>query len=149
MGALAKQENSFAVTDGMPPKLKQCVHEYGFAIVKACLQAGVSKPEHIHQLVREIWDGARQPRQSRRRGGQIDWILIQANAEITAAELSRVLFNNGLGIVPLAPTRAMLDASMAEVANFDVRCTKLEKHRRRLMAAVAVGSKYLENKAGA
>lgn len=138
-----KVERSFAVTDNMPPGLRQCVHEYGFAIVTACLDAGIRNPATIHQLVREIWEGARQPRQRRSRGNTIDWLLIQAKAEITAAELSRVLLNNSLAIVPLDPTRAMIDASMVEVSGFDVRCTKSEKHRRRLAAAIKEGSRHL------
>jgi hypothetical protein len=39
-------------------------------------------------------------------------------------------------IVPIDPTRAMIDASLSEVSGFNVRVTKEEKHRRRLKAAL-------------
>lgn len=145
----ARQEHSFELVDGMTPGLRECVHEYGFAIVNACLQAKVRNPATIHQLVREIWEGARQPRQRRPRGGTLDWLLLQAGAQVSAAQLSRVLKNNDLAIVPLTPTRQMLAASIAEVSNFNVVCTRTEKHRRRIVAAVRAGSAYFENKAGA
>jgi len=138
-----RTERSFEDIEAMPPALRQCVHEYGYAIVQACLQCGVTNPNNIHQLVREIWDGARQPKQRRPRGGSLDWILIQAGAEISAATLVRVLAQNNLHIVPADPTTAMVEASKAEVSDFCERVTKTEKHRRRLRAAIKVGGKHL------
>lgn len=149
MSATAKLEKSFDHTDAMSPAMRQCVHEYGYAVVNACLVAGIRTHGQIHQLVREVWEGARQPRQRRPRGGTLDWLLLQAGAQISAAELSRVLKNNNLAIVPLEPTRQMLAASIAEVSGFNVQCTKTEKHRRRLTAALKAGSNYLEHKSGA
>lgn len=141
-----KSLRSFEDTDNMSPDLRRCVQEYGYAIVKACMFNGVTKASRIHQLVREIWDGARQPSQCRSRGGTIDWMLLQAGAEINAAMLSRLLKNAGMVAVPIEPTRRMLDASMAEVSQFKDRITKEEKHRRRLVAALLVGGDYLEYK---
>ncbi len=123
----------------MPPKLRECVHAYGYAIVRACLDVKVSDPNRIHALVNSIWEGARQPAQRRERGGALEWLLIQAGAEISVATLMRVLANNDLAIVPLKPTNGMIDASMATVSNFDLRVTKTEKHRMRLKAAIAAG----------
>lgn len=130
----------------MSPALRQCVHEYGYAIVKACLCAGVSKPERIRQLVKEIWEGARQPQQRRKVGGSLDWLLVQVGAQITTAALVRVLKDNGLVVVPIEATRKMIDASLAECSQFKDRVTKEEKHRRRLRAALWAGADYLETK---
>lgn len=137
-------ENSYEQIEGMEPGLRACVHEYGFAIVNQCLMAGIRKPAMIHQLVREIWAGARQPRQKMPKAGILDWLLLQAGAEITAAELGRVLKNSNLAIVPLDPTREMIDASLATVSRFDLRVTKREKHRLRLKAELAAGANYIE-----
>lgn len=139
----ARQQNSFEVVDAMPANLRQCVHEYGFAIVNACLQAGVRRPETIRNLVREIWEGARQPRQRRRRAGTLDWLLLQAGAEISASTLVRVLLDNGLVIAPICPSAAMIEASKAEVSGFSQRVTKTEKHQRRLVAAMKAASTHL------
>jgi hypothetical protein len=138
-----RRERSFDDIEHMSPDLRACVHEYGYAIVKACQQCGVNRPANIHQLVREIWDGARQPAQKRGKGCTLDWILIQAGANISADTLLRVLENSSLAIVPLTPTREMIEASKAEVSGFNQVCTKSEKHRLRLMAAIKVGAAWL------
>lgn len=139
----AKSVRSFARVDAMSPELRECVHEFGEPIVDACLQAGVRSPRNIRQLVREIWEGPRQIQQRRPKLGTLDWVLQQAGAQISAKTLVRVLRNNDLYIVPKAPTAAMVDASMEEVSNFDVRCTKRTKHARRLQAAILAGIKHL------
>jgi hypothetical protein len=141
-----KRINSFVEMEAMSPAMRECVHEYGFAIVKACHVAGIKSPAALHQLVREIWEGARQPRQKRQTGGTLDWLLLNAGAEISAAELERVLLNNNLAIVPINPTRAMLDASLQEVSGYNVRCTKEEKHRRRISAAIRAAVGHLQGK---
>lgn len=133
-----KRVNSFNDVESMSPDMRQCVHEYGYAIVKACMVAGVKKPNAIHQLVREIWDGARQPTQKRKKGATLDWLLVQCGSPINADTLRRVMLNSGLLIVPREPTEAMLAASLKEVSDFTLRCTKQEKHRRRLIAALRV-----------
>ena len=134
--------------DRMPPNLRQCAHEYGYAIVEACLQAGVRDPRKIRNLVREIWAGARQPGQktSGNRNAtmdHLDWILLQAGAEISAAKLVRFLHDFNWTISPLYPNVAMINASLAEVSGYNERMTKTEKHRRRLAAALKAGSKSL------
>src|SRR5580704_1124000 len=83
-------------TDNLSPGLRACVHEFGSAIVHAFVQAGIKDPRRIRQLVHECWEGARQPAQRNRIGRQrspvvdnLDWILVQAKAEITAERLLR------------------------------------------------------------
>lgn len=138
-------QRSMETVDEMPPDLRACVHEYGLPIVRACLDAGVRQPNRIHQLVREIWEGARNSMQGRRPpGDMLDWLLIQAGASITAAQLGRVLHSQNLLIVPRFPTNVMVEASLATVANHGLICSKREKHRLRLAAALAAEPNYVE-----
>lgn len=132
----AKRINQVLAVDALSPELRQCVHEFGYPIVHACLNAGVSSPRAIRVLVSEIWSGARQQGQKSDARNTLDWLLLQAGACISSKTLNRVLNENNLAIVPCSPTRAMLDASMREVSGHSVRCTREEKHRRRLIAAI-------------
>lgn len=120
----------------MPPELRALVHEFGYAIVNAFLVCGVRKVSTIRHLVMEVWAGARQPSQVGGAEGTLDWVLMQAGAEINAAKLERLLADFNLRIVPAEPSREMIEASMAEVSDFTQRITKREKHRRRLTAAI-------------
>lgn len=133
---MTRREKSVARIDGFPPELRECVHEFGNAIVDACLQARVTKPAMIRELVLQIWAGARQEGQRGGAEGTLDWVLMQAGANITAARLERILWDFDLRIVSVTPSHEMLQASMAEVSGFNERITKTEKHRRRLMAAI-------------
>lgn len=143
-GALAK-------TDAMPLALRECVHEYGYAIVNACINNGVTDPKRIHILVKEIWAGARQPAQERlvhAQGAspilkQIDWLLLQSEAKISAKTLVRTLYENNLVLVPLEPNPAAIAASMETVSGFNVRVTKATKHRMRLRAAVRASTRSM------
>jgi len=138
-----RRMRSLEETDGMPADLRACVHEYGYAIVHACVEAKVTDPRRIRQLVREIWSGARQPAQRIGTGTPhrnaleyLDWVLIQAGAEISAATLIRVLRDNHLVVVPDEPTFQMIEASKATVSNHNMKVTKSDKHRLRLKAAI-------------
>lgn len=135
---------SYEALEALPEHLRPLVHEYGLPIVQACLMAGVTRPNIIHQLVREIWEGARASRQNRQRSGVLDWLLVQAGAEITSPELARALKMNNLQIVPAVPTARMINASLAEVSGFNQRVTKTEKHRLRLAAALKAEENYFE-----
>lgn len=146
---------ALAETDTLPAALRQCVHEYGHAIVRACLAAGVTAPNQIHNLVHEIWQGARQPQQrtgSTKRADRspvmdkVDWILIQAGSQISAEMLVRVLSRGGFSIVPTEPSPQMVEASMDAVNHFGV-VSKTIKHRNRLRAAINVGSAHLRGRA--
>lgn len=137
-------------TDNMPAELRECVHEFGYAIVRAMLSAGIKSPTTIRVLVKEIWHGARQPAQRNRVGRThspvletLDWVLIQADASITAKALLRVLWQNGMVIVPWEPSTVMIEASKAEVSEFNQRVTKTEKHKLRLRAAIHAQARRL------
>jgi hypothetical protein len=138
-----KCQNSFERIDKMSPELRSCVHEFGEPIVIACMMAGVKQPQRIRQLVREIWEGARQPTQSRPRLGSLDWIMQQAGAEISAETLIRILRDNHHYLVPLDPSKEMIEASMNTVSSYNMRITKRDKHRLRLRAAIEAGVKHL------
>lgn len=126
--------------DKMPPELRKCVHEYGLPIVSVCLKHGVKEPNKIRELVREIWSGARETAQRNQALGLVDWILLNSGSSLTVKGLNRLLADSTHVISPIEPTRTMLNASMAEVANFNERVTKEEKHRRRLRAALRAHS---------
>ncbi|MFG1413438.1 hypothetical protein V5G24_20210 [Xanthobacter sp. VTT E-85241] len=132
----ARRERSWADMDSMTPEWRACVHEYGYAIVHSAREAGVKSPRALHQLVREIWDGARSYVDKKKPAGTLDWILIQSGAGVSVSALSRILANENLLIAPKFPTRAMINASLNELSDHSVRCTKFEKHQRRLAAAL-------------
>lgn len=44
--------------DDLPPSLRECVHEYGWTIVNAFLQAGVRKAKHIHHVIATVRKGS-------------------------------------------------------------------------------------------
>lgn len=128
-------------TDAMPAGLRACVHEFGFAIVDAFVTLGITNPRHIRHLVVTCWQGARSPIDSSRTApgsallGQIDWLMIQAGAGISAKTLSRVLFQSGFAIAPLSPSDRMVDASIEATGEMGL-VSKREKHRGRLAAAL-------------
>jgi hypothetical protein len=139
-----RNEYSFALMDRMPKALRQCVYEFSFPVVMAFVNAGITNPGTISNLIREVWAGARSSRQGNDKAASLDWMLLQAGAEIGAAELCRLLANESMMIVPKAPTREMIMASMSEVSGFNVKCTKYDKHRLRLTAALVAGSEYFQ-----
>lgn len=133
---------SLEVVDGWPSGLRACVHEYGYAIVHALKEAGITKPSMIRSLVHTIWMGARQPAQRRKMAGagssvlnHLDWILINAEAKISAATLTRILASHNMVIVPIDPSSVMVEASLDAVKTMGT-VGRYEKHRRRLIAAI-------------
>jgi hypothetical protein len=108
-----RADRQLMLTDNFDDDLRACVHEFGFAIVHALAECHVRDPRRIRHLVHEIWDGARQPRQRLYDGSatleKLDWLLVQAGANITAPELLRFLWDRGMTFVPRDPTQDMLD----------------------------------------
>lgn len=126
--------------DQMPGPLRQCAHEFGFAIVHAFREAGISDPRMIRHLVNEVWNGGRQPHQRIGRNHarvleKLDWLLVQTGSQVTAARLVRLLWQNSMVIVPRDPTIAMVEASIAATGDMGL-VSKTEKHRGRLRAAI-------------
>lgn len=147
-GVTKRQEHQFQLVDAMPADLRSCVHEFGFAIVNVCLQAGVRKPSMIRQLVHEIWDGARQP--SQRANGinnnsaiaKLDWLLLQEQCPVSANKLLRSLAQSNHFLVPRDPTTPMIAASMKAIETMG-RLTKQDKHRIRLSAAIKANAQSM------
>lgn len=142
----ARSIRAMIAVDNMPRGLRECVHEYGYAIVHAMVESGVTDPRNIHQLVKEVWAGARQPAQRTGRLGkarspildQIDWLLIQSEAGISAERLFRALDMSNVCVVPAEPSPAMVAASL-DATNHMGRVTKEQKHRNRLRSAIRAG----------
>ena len=145
-----KRRKALETVDNLPGDLRACVHEFGYPIVDACLQMGVRKPANIRQLVHVIWTGAREPHQRHpTKNGvmtALDWVLMQSGCDLSALSLWRILRQAGWAIVPTTCTNNMVEASLAEVSDFTVRCTKPEKHRRRLEAAIKAFAKDVDRK---
>lgn len=135
----AKRHTDLARVDSMPSGLRSCVHEFGLPIVTVLTKFGIENPSHIREVVSEIWNGARQDGQMSGAWNSLDVLL--ARGSLSSDGLFRFLSQNNLAIVSAEPTREMLNASLSEVSGFTVRCTKEEKHRRRLRAAIRAGMK--------
>lgn len=138
---IERQNRELAMTDAMPAGLRECVHEYGLTIVEHLMKHGVKNPAAIRELVRVIWDGARQPAQ-RLYGpagssviNRLDWVLMQAGCPLSARALARVLNDSNYVIAPIHPTAGMIEASMDAIAGMGV-LSKREKHQIRLRMAM-------------
>jgi hypothetical protein len=144
----ARTQRELQITDSMTRELRECVHEFGLPIVERLMWHGVTSPGAIREIVREVWDGARQPSQ-RLYGAagasvvnKLDWVLIQANCPISAKRLIRVLADRSYTITPSHPTAAMINASLSALHNHGL-VSKHEKHRLRLIAALKAAQKEL------
>ena len=136
-------------TDELPAKLRACVHEFGSEIVGPIVAAGVTNPNAIRSIVHSCWMGARQPLQRNRVGrshspvlDNLDWLLLQAEAGISAAKLLRILKMHGMVIIPTEPSSVMVNASMDATNHMGV-VTKSEKHRNRLRAGIKAATERL------
>lgn len=132
-----RTHDSLDRVDAMPRPLKECVYDYGLPIVEVLVKHDIKNPAHIREIVTHIWQGARSG-VGRQKGNPLattDWLLQQSAGHVNMRTMLRTLADNDLAIVPISPTKAMLAASMAEVSDFNVKCSKEEKHRRRLRAA--------------
>lgn len=154
---MSQQENMMAArtyrsldfTDSLPPDLRACVHEFGTAIVEVLMKHGVRNPDHIKEVVMEVWRGSRSFAQKSDTPEPlrcVEWLMNQSGCDLPVKTLWRVLYLGGYAIVPLCPTRAMLDASMAAVTGGKVVCTKEEKHRRCYSAAVKAHAAHVNGK---
>jgi hypothetical protein len=136
--------------DAMPRGLRECVHEFGLETVRDFLARGVRKPDDIRFLVHSAWCGARGPWQRMKGDGsgssyvlrQLDWLLIQAGAQINAKALLRLLWGSAMVIITRDPSTHMLDASL-HYTDTAGPLSKTSKHRGRLRAAIEAGAKNL------
>lgn len=135
-----KTINSLNRVDQMPVALRECVHEFGLPIVEVLTKFGIKNPAHIREIVLQIWQGPRggAGRQGASALDTVDWVLARSVGEVSVKGLLRTLHDGNLCIAPRDPTVAMIEASMNEVSGYNVVCTKREKHKRRLAAALRV-----------
>lgn len=153
-----KRVRALAVVDSMPRGLRECARDFGYPIVQACLDAGVSDVRRIRQLVHSIWCGAREPGQRGDYGagsgsssiiGQLDWLLLQNGSALTAHTLVRVLREHNMVIMPLEPTTQGVTASIGALdeAHIGIRFGKTitteRKHITRLRAALNATARHL------
>ena len=146
----ARTRRALDATDALPARLRACVHEFGYEIVEEFRQAGVTDPTKLRRLVHAAWCGARAPVQRTRAYnnesspvlGQIDWLLVQGGAGITARTLVQLLKQKGLVIVPWFPNPVMVKASMDYTDGKGV-LSKVKKHEGRLDVAIKAAAKSL------
>ena len=141
-----RRQKHLVDVDSLPTELKKLVHEFGYSVVFSCLDKGLTKPNLIRQLIVEIWEGSREIGQTRVKRGplaSLDKLLLEAEANISADKLLQFLNNHSWAIVPMEPMPSMVNASLGEVSGYNVKCTKAEKHARRLRAAIRAGNNYL------
>lgn len=138
----------FDEMDAWPKAMRECVQEFGIAIVRACRQAGVKEPRHIRMLVREIWAGARTPYETHRKDplSNLDWVLIQNGCPVSALSFMRLLEHSNYLVVPREPNTPMVNASMAALDGHGW-VSKSTKHRLRLAAANKLGAERLRREA--
>ena len=110
--------------DALPKDVRELVHEYGYSVIDAFLCQGVTKASAIKHLIQRVKTGSIDPGTGK---GSAGWV----HAGRTMA------------VVPLEPTPAMIEASMAEVSGGNVTVDKYEKHKLRLRAALRVGMSRL------
>ncbi len=49
-----RRSRRMATIDALSPELRALVHEYGYTVVKSCMDLGVVKPRHIRQIVETV-----------------------------------------------------------------------------------------------
>lgn len=138
------------VVDRLPREVRALVHEYGYSVVYEFVAKGITKPATIRHLMTAITRGAGEPGNERADAPQASRALnafgralAQNGVAVPPQRIVRTLRALGYTLIANAPTRNMVDASMATVANHDVVVTKPEKHFRRLQAALAVADRDL------
>lgn len=133
--------------DGVSTDARALVHEFGYSVVRAFDEAGIRNPKIIRNLIYAVWIGAREPGNKPAaaspqvfRALNAAWPHLQ-NAEGMHGFLCGVLKYT---VAPILPSRAMINASMAEMGRHAV-VSKEQKHRLRLQAALRAQAEYLTN----
>lgn len=49
-----KRRNRFATIDALPAETRALVHEYGYTVVRALLDVGVTRPRNIRHIVETV-----------------------------------------------------------------------------------------------
>jgi hypothetical protein len=115
-------------TDEMPADLRGCVHEFGYAIVNACLIAGRQPGQ------RGVGNGLT------RVASVVDWMLANSGSSLSAKGFTRELLMNSMVIIPREPTSTGVEASIQAIRGMGL-LTKTEKHTIRLRDAILASTK--------
>ncbi len=115
----AKVRARMSRIDALPKDIRELIHEHGLSVVQAFLDHGLTKAKAIRHIITQVRTGSIEASPGNGNGWQ------QAGRTMC--------------VVPLEPTSAMIEASMAEVSGHNVVVDKFEKHRRRLRAAIRAG----------
>ena len=59
--------------DRLPSEVRECVHDYGWHVVKTIMDLGVKKPKHIRQIVETVLDEFSPTRGSASAQGTRSW----------------------------------------------------------------------------
>lgn len=140
--------------DRLPKELRALVHDYGLSVVVAFYNSGIRRPGAIRTLIRAVHLGAREPgnkqnasakhRSAGKILGHLDVWLLGRGVDVSAEQVIRAIRDGGGTVLPkCGPPTEMTEASMNAVSGFNVRCTRAEKHQRRLQAAIGAGDRAL------
>lgn len=148
MSAALEQDWGMAAVDALKPEHRALVHEYGLACVDALLQAGVTKPGQMRQIIGTIRAGGgtdRRPlygfkpeNKGRAVLAALDPFLVAQGAGFTGRQVVQVIRDKGYSVLPRTPTREMLEASLHALDNKGL-VTRIDKHTLRLQAALHRG----------
>ena len=140
----------YDVVDRLPAAYRALVHEFGMSMVNDFVIAGVGDPKTIRRLIAVVRRGAREINNKRPPNiatapalNALDVVLTQMGAGIPGRAVAGALRDLDYLILPISPTKVMIAASMATVANHDVRVTKEGKHERRLQAALRAADREM------
>lgn len=132
---------SCEAVDDLPPKVRALIHEFGFAVVQAFVNAGIHNPKVIRRLIYAVWLGPRElanvPSHHRNHIptlATLDLALTTGRIP-NAAALVQYLRGISTTIVPWEPSGGMVRASIEETGRLGL-VSKEEKHRARLRAAI-------------
>lgn len=114
-----RRSDRMRVVDGMSEDWRALVHEYGYSVIHQMRNCGVTQANHARHIIETVLNELSPTRHGFSNQGQ--------------STTTKIV------MVPLDPSSAMIEASMATVSGHDVSVTKYEKHRRRIRAALDVG----------
>jgi hypothetical protein len=131
--ALVRVRNRMAFVDGLQPKMREVVHEYGMSIVKAFMDCGMTNPKQILHIIKTIREGSAEVGERNRS----DDMKIEVQKRY-----ARYLTGGGLLVVPKIPTPEMVACSINALSDAGVSNTHVDRERKhtiRLILANVAG----------
>lgn len=139
--------NDIENVDNLPPAFRALVHEFGWSIVRAFMDCGMTQPHRIRHLIHTVWQGNKEPANKRKSAGpgsralsSLDDLLIQSGSSVNAQTVIGLLRSADLAAVIRDPTPNMIAASSNALDEANTgRVTHEQKHQLRLRAAIRRG----------